>query len=98
MIFNVCSQWNLWRSINTISDDIWYDIDDNSTINFNETTSDDVRANVMVLRKLLTIFGKRFEAEYIIALREKHIKIIGDTFLIKEESTPWNDAKIKLSS
>lgn len=42
----------------------------------------------MVLRKLLTIFGKRFEAEYIIALREKHIKIIGDTFLIKEESAP----------
>ena len=59
-------------------------------------------------RKLLPVFKKRFEAEYITALQEKYIYnrpcflqdnsvIVGDVVLIKEESIPrmkWRKGKI----
>ena len=49
-------------------------IDDNCTTDFYETTSDNVRANLSMQRKLLSVFKKRFEVEYITALREKHLQ------------------------
>ena len=72
-------------------------IDDNCTTEFYEMTSDNVRAKISMQRKLLPVLKKRFEAEYITALREKHIYnrslflqensvIVGDVVLIKEES------------
>ena len=74
-------------------------IDDNYTTDFHEMTSDNVRANFSMQKKLLFVFKKRFGAEYITALREKHIYnrprflqdnsvIVGDVVLIKEESIP----------
>ena len=74
-------------------------IDDNFTTAFYQMTSDNVRANFSMQKKLLPVFKKRFEAEYITALREKHIYnrprflqdnnvIVGDVILIKEESIP----------
>ena len=59
-------------------------------------------------RKLLSVFKRRFEAECITALQEKHIYnkphflqdnsvIVGDVVLIKEESIPrmkWRKEKI----
>ena len=41
-------------------------IDDNCTIDFYEMTSDNVWANFSMQRKLLSVFKKRFEAEYFI--------------------------------
>ena len=38
-------------------------IDDNCTTEFYEMTSDNVRANFSIQRKLLSVFKKRFEAE-----------------------------------
>ena len=83
-------------------------IDDNCTTEFYEMTSDIVQANFSMRRKLLSVFKKCFEADYITALREKHIYnkphfsqdnsvIVGDIFLIKEESIPrmkWRKGKI----
>ena len=48
-------------------------IDDNCTTEFYEMTSDNVRANFSIQRKLLSVFKKRFEAGYITALQEKHL-------------------------
>ena len=48
-------------------------IDINCTTEFYEMTSDNVRAIISMQRKLLSVFKKRFEAEYITALIEKHI-------------------------
>ena len=72
-------------------------IDDNCTIDFNEMTSGHVSANALMQRKLLSIFKRRLEAEYIKASREKHIYnrprylqdssiIVCDVALIKEET------------
>ena len=47
-------------------------IDDNGTTNFKEMIKGNALANVMMQRKLLSIFKKRLEAKYIRALREKH--------------------------
>ena len=51
-------------------------IDDNCTTDFYEMTSDNVRANLSMQRKLLSVFKKRFEAEYITTLQEKYINIL----------------------
>ena len=48
-------------------------IDDNCTTDFYEMTSDNVRENFSMHRKLLSAFKRRFEAAYITALREKGI-------------------------
>ena len=48
-------------------------IDDNCTTDFYEMTSDNVRENFSMQRKLLSVFKRRFEAAYITALREKGI-------------------------
>ena len=48
-------------------------IDDNCTTDFYEMTSDNVRENFSMQRKLLSVLKKRFEAEHMTALREKHI-------------------------
>ena len=74
-------------------------IDDNCTRDFHEMTSDNVRGNFSMQTKLLSVFKKRFEAEYITVLREKHIHnrprflqdksiIVGNVVLIKEKSIP----------
>ena len=54
-------------------------IDDNCTTDFYEMTSDNVRENFSMHRKLLSAFKRRFEAAYITALREK-VFIIEHTF------------------
>ena len=48
-------------------------IDDNCMIDFYEMTSDNVQGNILMQRKLLSVFKKRFEEEYITVLQEKHI-------------------------
>ena len=83
-------------------------IDDNCTTDFYEMTIDNVRANFLMQTELLSVFKKRFEAEYITALREKHIYnrpyvlqdnsvIVSEVVLIKEERIPrmkWRKGKI----
>ena len=54
-------------------------IDDNCTRDFHEMTSDNVRGNFSMQTKLLSVFKKRFEAEYITVLRE-NIFIIDHVF------------------
>ena len=48
-------------------------IDNNCMIGFYEMTSDNVQGNTLMQRKLLSVFKKRFEEEYITVLQEKHI-------------------------
>ena len=48
-------------------------INDDCTTDFYEITSDNVQANFSMQRKLLSVFKRRFEAEYITALQERHI-------------------------
>ena len=48
-------------------------IDDTCMIDFCEMTSDNVQGNILMQRKLLSVFKKRFEEEYITVLQEKHI-------------------------
>ena len=71
-------------------------------------TSDNVLANFSMQRKLLSVFNRSVEGEYITALQEKHIHnrpcflqrnsvIVGDFVLIKEESiqrVKWHKGKI----
>ena len=83
-------------------------IDYNCTTDFYEMTIDNVRAIFLMQSKLLSVLKKRFEAEYINALREKHIYnrphflqdnsvIFSEVVWIKEESIPgmkWSKREI----
>ena len=50
-----------------------WNIGDNCTNHFYQMTSDNVWASFPMQRKLLSVFKKSFEAEYMTVLCEKHI-------------------------